>query len=78
VMSSATFSVGIIPRHGDHRSGDHHKLVTITPELAITIVRKADHESPGSAITNRSEAVITIRPESPNWRNKTFLKIVLC
>jgi hypothetical protein len=45
-MSSATFSVEIIPGHRDHRSGDHDKLITITPESAITIVRKADQQRP--------------------------------
>jgi hypothetical protein len=38
-MSSATPSVEIIPGHRDHRSGDRDKLITITPESVITIVR---------------------------------------
>jgi hypothetical protein len=43
--------VEIIPRHRDHRSGDRDKVITITPESAITIVRNPDHDQPGIAIT---------------------------
>jgi hypothetical protein len=43
--------VEIIPRHRDHSSGDRDKLITITPESAITIVRNPDHNQPGIAIT---------------------------
>src|SRR5580700_9781657 len=50
-MSSATPSVEIIPGHRDHRSGDRNKLITITPESVITIVRNADHDHTGTAIT---------------------------
>jgi|SRR5580700_6609623 hypothetical protein len=64
VMSSATFSVEIIPGHRDHRSGDHDKLITITPESAITIVRKADHDRPEAR--SRSLGISDHdRPESP-------------
>jgi hypothetical protein len=38
-MSSATPPVEIIPAHRDHRSGDRDKVITITPESVITIVR---------------------------------------
>jgi hypothetical protein len=51
VMSSAPPSVEIIPGHRDHRSGDRDKLITITPESAITFHRNADHDQPGTAIT---------------------------
>ncbi|HVB58271.1 MAG TPA: hypothetical protein VNE63_17830 [Candidatus Acidoferrales bacterium] len=51
VMSSATPSVDIIPGHRDHRSGDREKLITITPESAITFVRNADHDRTGIVIT---------------------------
>jgi hypothetical protein len=51
VMSSATPSVEIIPGHRDHRSGDRDKLITITPESVITIVRNPDHDHPESVIT---------------------------
>jgi hypothetical protein len=50
-MSSATPSVEIIPGHRDHRSGDREKLITITPESAITFLRNADHDHTGIAIT---------------------------
>ena len=51
MMSSATPSVEIIPGHRDHRSGDRDKLITITPESVITIVRNPDHDHPESVIT---------------------------
>jgi hypothetical protein len=39
-MSSVTSpSVENIPRHRDHRSGDHDLLITISPESLITILR---------------------------------------
>jgi hypothetical protein len=50
-MSSATPPVEIIPGHRDHRSGDRDKVITITSEPAITIVRNPDHDQPGTAIT---------------------------
>lgn len=50
-MSSATPFVKIIPRHRDHPSEDRDKLITITPESLITIVRNPDHDQPGIAIT---------------------------
>jgi hypothetical protein len=40
--------VEIIPTHRDHRSEDREKLITITPESVITIVRNPDHDPPES------------------------------
>jgi hypothetical protein len=73
VMSSATPSVEIIPGHRDHRSGDRNKLITITPESVITIVRNADHDHTGTAITivrnqrSRSSGI-------PNWE-ESFVEL---
>jgi hypothetical protein len=63
-MSSATPSVEIIPGHRDHRSGDREKLITITPESVITIVRNPDHDR--SESRSRSPGISDHhRPESP-------------
>jgi len=51
-MSSVTSpSVENIPRHRDHRSGDHDLLITISPESLIIFRRNSDHDHPGIAIT---------------------------
>jgi hypothetical protein len=41
----------LIPGHRDHRSGDRDKLITITTESLITIVRNPDHDRFGTVIT---------------------------
>src|SRR5208283_3400693 len=50
VMSSATSPpVENIPGHRDHRSGDHHPLITITPESRSRSFGIVDHHRPESA-----------------------------
>src|SRR5208283_2618377 len=50
VMSSATSPpVENIPGHRDHRSGDHHPLITIIPESRSRSFGIVDHHRPESA-----------------------------